>query len=544
MRVKAYVAGALVFCMLVGVACSTGDDTGSVSDDATAVPESIQEIMDKPRYENATWSLLVSDVESGETFYSLNPDQMSLTGSTRKLFSVGMALDALGADHREETPVYRMGEVGDDGMLNGDLALVGAGDLTFGGRRIDADTVEFTNFDHNDANNLGTADLTPQDPLYALDDLARQVRASGITSVDGDVVVDDRLFEPYRVPNGNLLITPVMLNENMVDMTVTSTDPGSPASVEYRPETQAFTVDNGVETTAAGTEDSVELSDNGLIECIGTAGCSGTVSGDIPANYVAPLSEEESFVGTFRVEEPNAFMRTAFIEALTRNGVTVTAPAVAENPSDLLPEEGDYAPDTRVANYVSAPYAQVAQLILKVSLNLGANLSLSLLGVEDGERTIDGALAAERETLIDGFGIDGDQFDFPTNGSGTPDSRATPRALVDLLIAMRDTEVAEVYQDALPVMGVEGSLATAGTDLPGKGQVFAKTGTTVAPGDDGETIELKAQNLAGYIETKSGRVVAYALMVNDAGAVEDIETDVSGVITDEARISSIIYENL
>ncbi|CAA9291450.1 MAG: D-alanyl-D-alanine carboxypeptidase, partial [uncultured Chloroflexia bacterium] len=464
--------------------------------------------------------------------------------STRKLFSVGMALDALGADHREETPVYRMGEVGADGALNGDLALVGAGDLTFGGRRIDADTVKFTNFDHNDANNLGTANLTPQDPLYALDALARQVRASGITSVNGDVVVDDRLFEPYRVPNGNLLITPVMLNENLVDTMVTPTDPGSPASVEYRPETQAFAVDNGVETTDADTEDSVELSDDRLIECIGTAGCSGTVSGDIPADYVAPLSEEESFVGTFRVEEPNAFMRTGFIEALTRNGVTVTASAVAENPSDLLPAEGDYAPDTRVANYVSAPYAQLAQLILKVSLNLGANLSLSLLGVEDGERTIDGALAAERENLIDDFGIDGDQFDFPTNGSGTPDSRAAPRALVDLLIAMHESEVAEVYQDALPVLGVNGSLATTGTDLPGKGQVSAKTGTTIAPGDDGETIELKAQNLAGYIETKSGRKVAYALMVNDAGAVEDIETDVSGVITDEARISSIIYENL
>ncbi|MDQ3302694.1 MAG: D-alanyl-D-alanine carboxypeptidase [Actinomycetota bacterium] len=545
MRVKAYIAGALVFCMLVGVACSTDDDDkGSSSEDSTAVPESIQEIMDQPRYKDATWSLLVTDVESGETFYSLNPDRMSFTGSTRKLFSVGTALDTLGADHREETPVYRMGEVGSDGALDGDLALVGAGDLTFGGRRIDTDTVEFTNFDHNDANNLGTANLTPQDPLYALDDLARQVRASGITSVNGDVVVDDRLFEPYRVPNGNLLITPVMLNENMVDTTVTPTDPGSPASVEYRPETRAFAVDNGVETTAAGTEDSVELSDDGLIECIGTAGCSGTVSGDIPADYVAPLSEEESFVGTFRAEEPNAFMRTAFIEALTRNGVTVTAPAVTENPSGLLPAEGDYTPDTRVANYVSAPYAQVAQLILKVSLNLGANLSLSLFGIEDGERTIDGALAAERKTLIDDFGINGDQFDFPTNGSGTPDSRAAPRALVDLLIAMHDTEVAEVYQDALPVLGVNGSLATSGTDLPAKGQVFAKTGTTIAPGEDGETIELKAQNLAGYIETKSGRLVAYTLMVNDAGAIEDIETDVSGVITDEARISSIIYENL
>jgi hypothetical protein len=33
-------------------------------------------------------------------------------------------------------------------------------------------------------------------------------------------------------------------------------------------------------------------------------------------------------------------------------------------------------------------------------------------------------------------------------------------------------------------------------------------------------------------------------MVNDAGAIEDIETDVSGVITDEALISNIIYETL
>jgi D-alanyl-D-alanine carboxypeptidase len=50
--------------------------------------------------------------------------------------------------------------------------------------------------------------------------------------------------------------------------------------------------------------------------------------------------------------------------------------------------------------------------------------------------------------------------------------------------------------------------------------------------------------MAGYIETKSRRLVVYALMINDAGAIEDIETDVSGVTTDEARISSIIYENL
>jgi D-alanyl-D-alanine carboxypeptidase/D-alanyl-D-alanine-endopeptidase (penicillin-binding protein 4) len=358
------------------------------------------------------------------------------------------------------------------------------------------------------------------------------------------VVVDDRLFVPYRVPNGNLLITPVLLNENMVDTTVAPTNPGNPAVVEYRPETEAFAVDSRVETTAAGTAATVELSEGGLIECIGSEGCSGTVSGDIPADFAAPLSHDRAFVGTFRVEEPDAFMRTAFIEALVRNGVTVSAPAVAKNPSELLSASGDYAAETRVASFLSSPYEQVARLVLKVSLNLGANLSLSLFGLAVAERTIDGALAAERETLIENFGLDGDQFDFPTNGSGTPDSRAAPRALVDFLIAMHRTDVADVYLDALPVLGVDGSLATTGVDLPGKGHVFAKTGTTIAPGDDKETLELKAQNLAGYIETKSGRLVAYALMVNDVGALEDFEADLSSVIADEGRISSIIYDLL
>ena len=40
----------------------------------------------------------------------------------------------------------------------------------------------------------------------------------------------------------------------------------------------------------------------------------------------------------------------------------------------------------------SAPFDQVARLVLKVSLNLGANLSLSLFGLTKDATTIDGAL--------------------------------------------------------------------------------------------------------------------------------------------------------
>ena len=84
----------------------------------------------------------------------------------------------------------------------------------------------------------------------------------------GDVIVDDRLFDSFRVPNQQLLITPIMVNENMVDVTVVPTQVGRDASVDWRPRTAAFGVTGTVATTAAGTPDTVSLSGNGLVECL------------------------------------------------------------------------------------------------------------------------------------------------------------------------------------------------------------------------------------------------------------------------------------
>ncbi len=546
---------ALTLALLLTVAACT-DDSPSSSSDTTLrptetesvaesdLPDAMKAIMSKPRYADAVWSLLVTDVETDESYFELNADRMSLTGSTRKLFSVGTALNALGADARQLTPVHRQGTVDAAGVLDGDLILVAGGDLTFGGRRIDADRVEVTDFDHNDANVLGSALLTPQDPLFALDQLAAEVRAAGITAVSGDVVVDDRLFEAYRVPNGNLLVTPMMVNENHVDVTVTPTRRGDPATIDYRPRTGGFAVEGAVETTAAGTETVLEFSNDNLIECLGQVGCSGSVDGTIAANFEGPLTGLPEFVGTFRVEDPLSFARTAFIEALGRQGVAVAAPSIAPNPEGVLPDSTDYVTDTQVATHRSPPFSENADLVLKVSLNLGANLDLSLFGVTEGERTIDGALAAERRTLIGDYGLDPDQFEFPSNGSGTPDSRAAPRALVQFLLQMTQTPVSEAFTEALPVLGVDGSLVNTGTTLPGRGFVMAKPGTTIGPADDGEGLVLVAQNLAGYIETANGRKVAYALMVNDAGPVNDLAADVGQVFEDEAAISSLVYELL
>lgn len=499
------------------------------------LPPAIAEVMQQSRYAEATWGLLVTDVASGEILLEHNADQRMFTASVRKLFSVGLALDELGADHRFITPVYRQGEIDAQGVLDGDLILVASADLVFGGRVTD-DTVAYTNFDHNDANGLGTAILTPQDPLGGLDDLAQQVQAAGIQSVRGDVLIDDRLFTPFRVPNQKLLITPIVVNENLVDVIVTPTAAGEAATVKWRPQTAAFGVEAEVMTSATGSAAEVTRSGNGKVTCICEDGCTGTVSGEIPADYRAALSGEPTLVQTFQIEDPAAFARTAFIEALQRTGIQVNAPLVGENDASRLPAAGSYAPDTRVAEFTSPVYAEYAKLILKVSLNLGANLSLMLFALTQGATTIEEALEVEREALIDRIGLAPEQFLFPTNGSGTPDSEASARTVVQMLQVMAGTDVGEAYRAGLPILGVDGSLAAVGDGLPGQGHVLAKTGTTIEGG------AILAQNLAGYIDAASGRELAFALLLNDAGAIQSIE-DVVAVLADEATITSLIYES-
>jgi PBP4 family serine-type D-alanyl-D-alanine carboxypeptidase len=489
--------------------------------------------MKKPQYFHATWGLRVVDLNSGAGIYDLNPNALLLTGSVRKLFSVGVTLNKLGADYRFRTPVFRMGVVDPSGTLKGNLVLVAKGDLTMGGRDSGNGTVAYTDFDHCDADNLGSAILTKPDPLAGLDKLAAQVAASGISKVSGDVIIDDRLFDPFRVPNQRLLIAPIIVNDNRIDVTILPTKAGQKAIVESRPHTAAYKVTADVMTVAAGGKTAIELTPTGP--------SAGKVSGQIAVGFIPPLPGVKTLVRTFRIDDPSAaedpaaFARTAFIEALARAGVKVTAPPVGPNPSAKLPAPESYPAGTRVAELVSAPYAQYSKLILKVSHNLGANLSLMLFGLANGTRTIKGALGVERTVLVDDSGLRSDGFDFPSNGSGSPDSRATPATTTRLLSFMARQKTFRSYFDSLPILGVDGSLAEMGTDSPAKGKIRAKTGTYLADGT------IRAQVLAGYIDAHSGRRLAFALYVNNAGQFTGI-SDVIGVMQDEAQISTLVYQ--
>jgi D-alanyl-D-alanine carboxypeptidase len=537
---------AILCSTLILSACGGNTLTPAELGIAPNVPSNILEIMGKPLYSNATWGLLVLDTQTGEPIYSLNPNELLLIGSVRKLFSVGTALEQLGVGHQFVTTAHNVGNVDNMGVLNGDLVLKASGDVTMGMRRQADGTMAISAIDHNEAAAVGTAVLTNTDARLGYRELATQVAASGVTEVTGEVIVDDRLFQHFDF-RGQYMATPAMVNENFVDVALEPTAVGQPANLlEIRPQSAAFTVNSTV-TTVAGDQTAAAQVDPFLPDCIGTPGCSGTVSGELPIDGVPPVIESYPIVRNFRIVEPSTFARTVFIEELQNAGVTVNAAVVAPNPAAQLPVANTLTAGNQLAQYTSLPFSEYARLILKVSFNLGADTTLIQFGLANGVNSLAESLAVERATLINSFGLMDGTFAF-VDGAGGGESSATPNTVVKMLRQMASRPSSQAFRNGLPRLAVDGTLGILTgfqqdpTLTGATGNVLAKTGTFASLSDN-NLIALEARAMAGYIQTRSGRDVTYVLIVNDAGEFEEF-LDTVEVNEDLGVISAILWRDL
>jgi len=505
---------------------------------ATAnVPPDISVIMQAPVYKGATWGLRVIDLETGEPLIDLEPHHKFLIGSVRKLFSIGELLNEVGPNHRFDTSVYRQGAVRDAGILHGDLILVASGDLTMGGRTKRDGNIAVTDFDHNEANSLGNAVLTRPDPLAGYANLAQQIAARGIKEIRGEIVIDDRLFKPFNF-RGEFNVKPIFVNDDVVDLIIKPSDIGELASLEYRPRSAALAVENAIAMTPAGTQIDIQP---GLPQCIGQPDCTVTINGNLPADFEPPFTQRYPLIRTFRIVDPASYARTVLIEQLRAAGVKVKAPTVEPNPSQLLPTKDSYDPDLRVAELRALPYSEDAKFILKVSYNIGADTSLLLYGLTQGADDMESALAAEKKNLQTNYGISPAEYFF-IDGSGGGESTATSRAVTRMLADMYAAPVFPEYLASLPILGVDGSLASINefetidpTLAPAKWHVYAKPGTFI----DGSLI--RGQALAGYITAKSGRKLAYEVVTNNI-PFQSIN-DVVRIFQDQGTISAILWRD-
>jgi serine-type D-Ala-D-Ala carboxypeptidase/endopeptidase (penicillin-binding protein 4) len=157
-RVRARAVALALFVALVAPA------TGAAS-----LQTALARALRVPHVSLASTGAVAIDLTTGETVYSRNASLSLLPASNEKLAVTYAALTALGPGFRIETDVLGEGEeIGT--TWQGDLVLKGYGDPT-----------------------LSSAGLA---------DLARQVRAAGITAVTGRVLGDESWFDTRRTAPG------------------------------------------------------------------------------------------------------------------------------------------------------------------------------------------------------------------------------------------------------------------------------------------------------------------------------------------------------
>ena len=443
------IAGTAALILAAGLISACAPDDGGDSDGMAAedfgLPEAARAVMDGGLYESSRWQVYVEDLETGDVLVDYFGDAMAEPGSFVKTYSAAAAWLEFGPDSTVTTPVRVSGEV-TDGTLTGDVILVGQGDLTMGGRTKPDGTVDFTDLDHNDANPLPGATLTPGDPLAGLNDLAAQVRASGIDTVSGRVIVDDRLFMGTLAGQP---VTPININQNILDVLITpGAAAGEPATGELIPAVAPWSLHVDVETVEAGGA-------TRLADPVDAGGGALVITGTIAA-------DAEPTLKVFAFDDPATFARTAFIEALGRAGVRVTADPVAANDIGSLPTPKAVEALPAVAELESLPLSEEVTYVMKISYNRGAQTLVCRLAAARGSDDCEDGMAIAGEIWADaGLDTAGAAL---IDGSGLPGNLVTARNAAQVQRILAERPDGRLWRETLPIMGVDGSLTTVQPD--------------------------------------------------------------------------------
>ena len=488
----------------------------------------IEEIVNRPEFRHAEFGIEFFSLDTGKEIYSLNPDRLFLAASTTKLVTYGTAMALLGADYRFHTRVYRTGPIAPDGTLQGDLVLVASGDPNLSGRIQPDGTLAFENEDHS----YGGPDarLVNGDPLMVIREIARQVVAKGIKRIAGQVLVDTSMFpEGARELGTGAVISPIVLNDNLVDVTITpGAQEGAPATVTASPATAYVRIENQARTGAAGSRAALRLTGD-------TANADGThvvvCSGTLPPGPAVLLR--------YTVAQPSRFAQIALAEAL--NEVGIVAQAVGGS-RDMKALAVAYTPENLVAEHVSPVLAEDMKVALKVSQNLHASLMPYIVGALLGAKQTDPALAVptrngDRDISQAGFSLERNFLqgaDLDVSGASQSDGAGgataaffSPDFMAHYLAYMASRPEFPLFEKALPILGRDGTLWNVQVDSPAAGHVMAKTGTFGAYDALNRRRIVTAKGLAGYVTTIDNRHLAFAAYVNRV----DIPPDTAAATT-------------
>ena len=377
-----------------------------------------------------------------------------------KMMTTGLALERFGPNHTFATRVYRDGNA-QGGVLQGNLYLKGGGDPT-----------------------LSLRFWQGESPMDAL---AKQIAASGIRQIRGDVVADESVFDPERIPAGwkttylmSAYAAPVSalsLNENLV--WIVARPENGRAVVELDPPSTAIAVTSTVRLVGgSGGRIIARRSGNGIA-------VSGTIgSTSAPRRY------------SLVIPEPPLFAAGGLVASLEKAGIDVQGNVRAGTVSRGAEQ---------VAEVHSLPLANIVSYMNRESINHFAEL-LYRNAAADPEQGRQGSSRTALEALRTFMSKAGARKEDlrVTDGSGLSEADSlTARTMVQLLSYAHRAPWGSVFHASMPVAGESELMRRRMRSTPAHGNLHAKTGTT-------NTVA----SLAGYVTALNGEVLAFAFIYN------------------------------
>jgi serine-type D-Ala-D-Ala carboxypeptidase/endopeptidase (penicillin-binding protein 4) len=437
------------------------------------------------------WGLLIIDAETGETLYELNADKYFLPASNMKLFTTALALAKLGPDYRFHTTLETGGTISPQGVLTGDLFLVGRGDPNLSNRKFPYNLKE--EFDGP--------------PEKALAELADALVAKGVKEIAGDVVGDDSYFprEPY--PSGweiddmvweyGAAISAIVVDDNTTTLTLTAgQSAGGPVEAVVAPATPDFIVQNDVVTSAAETKSDLTLTREPNSNIV-------VIRGTMPAR-----SAPRKLV--LAIHDPAEHAAALLTQLLADRGVKIAGLSRSMH----IPEPTSATPRAVLAEHISVPLGDSVKLVNKISQNLHTEMLLRAAARNTALWNTPDDLTKFPADFYTAAGIaPGDVIQHDASGLSRH-NLVTPRAIVALLKYAQAQPWFPPYYASLPVAGVDGTLETVMKNTPSAGHIHAKTGSV-------EHVRTRS----GFADTAAGRRLIFSFLSNNQGGTNHEASD-------------------
>ena len=450
-----------------------------VEDKSEIIQQAVDAVVADPSFAQAIVGICVMDSE-GNVLAGSNQEKMLIPASNMKLFSTGAALHVLGPEYCFETTVAHDGVV-EDGVLKGNLFVIGGGDPTLGSK----DSI-----------------AVPLERTFAV--WEKLLRDAGVRRIEGSIVGDGRYFEgPAEEPTwlwndiGTYYgagATGLMFYENMMSFSVAAgPEPGSAISIKpYYPETPWMEFRYSCSTGKAGTGDQLYMYTSDL----------------------APVAEIRGTFGVDRAKKrldcsnkfPEYTCAYHFCSYLKKKGIPCT-----EGPADFRLET-DWDNDEQLQIIGSSLSPTLDRIIFETnhaSNNLYAETLLRTLGKEmHGSACYDSSYVALNDIFRD-MCLGTSKGVKIQDGSGlSRQNLISPEFMCRFLGAMTDSPHFETYLRSLPSPGGNGTLNYNMKSYPAatRNRIKAKSGSMNG-----------IRCYSGYILPSSpdGETVIFSIMTNN-----------------------------